>query len=184
MNIEKYECEVPMDEYIESCVDVSQFLEYCKQCDNYDRVWSCPSFSFDPEEYLKEYGSIRVIGYKVYVPEEERQRIYPDKERYLMMETLLAQPKEDLDREMLALEAENPGSKALSGGSCLYCKPAECAKIEGKPCRHPEKMRYSIEALGGNVGLTVTKYLGQELEWIEKGRLPRHFILVGGLLLP
>ena len=45
-------------------------------------------------------------------------------------------------------------------------------------------MRYSIEALGGNVGLTVTRYLGQKLEWIEEGRLPRYFMLVAGLLIP
>ena len=183
LDIQKYQCDVDMKEYIEDCVDVDQFIEYCKECHNYDQTWSCPPFSFDPAEYLKAYGRIRVIGWKINIPEEYRLRIYSNKEQNLMMETLLAQPKKDLDREMLLLEKENPGSMALSGGSCLYCKPGACAKTEGKPCRFPEKMRYSIEALGGNVGLTVTKYLKQKLEWIEKGRLPGHFILVAGLLM-
>ncbi len=182
--IEKYESDVLMEEYLEDCVDVPQFLEYCKQCHNYDKTWSCPSFDFDPVEYLKKYRTLRVIGWKIIIPEEYRLRIYPNKEQNLMMENLLAGPKRDLDREMLNLEKEYPGSRALSGGSCLYCKPSDCAKVEGKPCRFPEKMRYSIEALGGNVGLTVTRYLGQKLEWIEEGRLPRYFMLVAGLLIP
>ena len=45
-------------------------------------------------------------------------------------------------------------------------------------------MRYSVESLGGNVGLTVQKLLHLHLEWIEENRLPHHFILVNGLLLP
>lgn len=43
-------------------------------------------------------------------------------------------------------------------------------------------MRYSIEALGGNVGRTLSKYLHLKLLWMEKGRLPAYFIIVGGLL--
>lgn len=45
-------------------------------------------------------------------------------------------------------------------------------------------MRYSIESLGGNVGLTIEKLMGIHLEWMEEGRLPHHFVLVSGLLLP
>lgn len=38
------------------------------------------------------------------------------------------------------------------------------------------------EAIGGNVGKTISKLCGIEIEWIEDGRLPEHFVLVGGLL--
>ena len=43
-------------------------------------------------------------------------------------------------------------------------------------------MRYSIESLGGNVGLTVSKLMGIELEWMEEGKIPSYFVLAGGLL--
>ena len=43
-------------------------------------------------------------------------------------------------------------------------------------------MRYSIESIGGNVGLTLGKLMGIELEWMEEGRLPHYFVLVCGLL--
>ncbi len=183
-DIEIIESEVAMDEYLETCVDVPQFLEYCKQCTNYNHIWSCPPFSFDPVEYMKGYGRILFVGYKIIIPEEKRQKTYTKKEQEVLMKELLSGPKKALDADMLERERNHPGSKALSGGSCLSCDPGKCAKLEGKPCRYPEKMRYSVEALGGNVGLTVTKYLHQNLEWIEEGHLPGHFLLLGGLMLP
>jgi hypothetical protein len=45
-------------------------------------------------------------------------------------------------------------------------------------------MRYSIESLGGDVGLTAERYLGQPLLWIKDGILPDYLMLVGALLLP
>ena len=180
---ERYENTVTIDEYLETCVDVPQFLEYCRRCTNYEKVWSCPSFSFDPVAYFKQYTLLRIIGHKIILPEELTSKEITKEKQEVLLKDLLSTPKSALDSEMLRLEEETPGSRALSGGSCLYCSPASCARISGEPCRFPEKMRYSLEALGANVGLTVTKYLHQKLEWIEDGHLPHHFILVGGLLM-
>ena len=63
-----------------------------------------------------------------------------------------------------------------------YDGKGNCTRPEGKPCRYPEKMRYSIESIGGNVGKTVSKLLGIELEWIQDGKVPSYFVLCGGLL--
>ena len=93
-------------------------------------------------------------------------------------------PQEELEQEILKLEQEYPGSVSLSSGACLHCKNAECTRLSGKPCRFQDKMRYSIESLGGNVGKTVTKYLKQELQWVEEGKLPEYFMLIYGLLIP
>ncbi len=180
--IEEYTAETSLDLYIDDCVDVDQFLQYCKQCTNYNRVWSCPEFDFDPMEIWTSYKSLFILGRKVILDEELRLRVFSDEEREAFLKELLLEPKMDLDRTLLEMEHETPGSMALSGGSCLLCDPESCAKAEGLPCRHPEAMRYSIEALGGNVGRTVTRHLGEELLWMEKGRLPRYFIIVGGLL--
>lgn len=43
-------------------------------------------------------------------------------------------------------------------------------------------MRYSIEALGGNVGKTAEKLLGVEIKWAADGKLPGYFMLVCGIL--
>ena len=82
---------------------------------------------------------------------------------------------------MMEEEKKYPGSISLSAGSCSRCKGG-CTRPQGKPCRFPDEIRYSIESLGGNVGMTIEKLMGLELEWMEEGKLPSHFILVNGLL--
>ena len=57
------------------------------------------------------------------------------------------------------------------------------ARLEGKPCRMPERMRWSIEALGGDCGGALEKYFGESLQWSTGQRLPEQIILLGGLLL-
>ena len=90
--------------------------------------------------------------------------------------------KEDMSRELYEMEKQHPGSVSLSAGSCSMCREEGCTRSKGEPCRHPNLMRYSIESVGGNVGLTVSKLMGYELEWVEEGKVPSYFVLVGGLL--
>lgn len=177
-----YECVVPVEEYIQDCVDVPKFLSYCRQCSNYGKTWSCPEFSFDPVDYWKKYDSLRIIGLKIIVPEDLRTKTYDREGKAEIIEVLLKEHKKQFDDYLYEQEQGTEGGMSLGGGSCLRCGTQGCSRTEGKPCRQPDKMRYSIEALGGDVGKTVSKYLGQKLEWIEDGRLPDHFMLVGGVL--
>lgn len=94
----------------------------------------------------------------------------------------MKQVKSGMTEILYAKEAEYPGSVSLSAGSCTICGENNCTKKDGAPCRFPEKMRYSIEALGGNVGLTASRLLGIDLQWITEGQVPDYFVLVGGLL--
>ncbi|MDO5146529.1 MAG: DUF2284 domain-containing protein [Eubacteriales bacterium] len=181
--IEWYEHTVSVEEYLEKCVDVPVFLEYCKECHNYRQVWSCPPFSFSPMEYWKKYRTFHIIGMKILLPSSLTQKKYTEEERKEVLDAALLPKKEALNKKLLDMEKEREGSVSLSGGSCQICDGG-CTRPQGKPCRFPETMRYSIEALGGNVGLTVTKYLHQELQWMEEGKLPDYFMLIGGLLLP
>ena len=89
--------------------------------------------------------------------------------------------KEGLLGQLLALERAGDGALLLSAGSCTLCG-ARCTRPDGAPCRCPEKMRYSIEALGGNVAETAERYLHKPLLWIEDGRMPDYLTLVCGLL--
>ena len=90
--------------------------------------------------------------------------------------------KARLSRELYEKEQEFPGSVSLSAGCCTWCG-GTCKRAEGQPCRFPDKMRYSIESLGGNVGLTISRLMGIELEWMKEGTMPRYFVLVSGLLV-
>lgn len=181
---ERYEATVPVEEYVEQCVDVPEFLEYCRQCDNYERLWSCPSFSFDAEAYWRKYKTFRIVGLKILFSPEVIGRTYTGEERQELINEVLWKEKRKLGQELLELEREIPGSISLSGGHCTECAPGSCTRLQAKPCRFPEQLRYSIEALGGNVGLTVTKYLKQKLLWIEEGKMPEYLMLICGILLP
>ena len=170
--IERSEKTIKVNEYIEGYVNVEEFLEYCKECRNYEAVWSCPSYDFSPEDYWKEYDEFLVVARKIiFGPDVDVERSFE----------IMHEVKNDMSLELYELEKEYPGSISLSAGSCSMCKEG-CTRTEGFPCRYPDKMRYSIESLGGNVGKTVSKLMGYELEWVEEGKLPSYFVLVGGLL--
>lgn len=171
--IDKFEKTINIDEYVEGYVNVEEFEEYCKACPNYGSVWSCPPYTFSAEDYWKDYSELLVVARKINFQGEVSQE-----ESYKIMKEV----KADMARELYELEAEEPGSMALSAGSCDLCSEEGCTRKEVLPCRYPEKMRYSIESIGGNVGLTVRKLLGIHLEWIEEGKVPSYFVLVGGLL--
>lgn len=173
MKIETYEKIIDVPAYIKGYVNVEEFLECCKVCQNYEKKWSCPPYDFDPvEDYWKKFDKLHVIGKKMILTEEDKNN----------WENLMAEVKKELTETLFLEEEKHPGSRSLSAGSCRICGEENCNKPLGKPCRFPDKMRYSIESLGGNVGLTASKLLGIELQWIEEGSIPDYFVLVGGLL--
>lgn len=175
------EREVPLAEYRAQCVDVPKFLGYCAACPNYGGTWSCPPFDFDPQEIWDRYDRILLRAVKVPVPAELREKVLSPQEINGESHALLAPIKHDLLSSLLEQERATPGSLALSAGRCQECQV--CTKASGQPCRQPERMRHSIESLGGDVGKTLSLYLGQELLWGREGHLPEYYILLGGLLL-
>ena len=173
--------EVPLAEYRAQCVDVPKFLGYCAACPNYGRTWSCPPFDFDPQTVWDRYDRILLRAVKVLIPEELRQIHFSPQELDRESHALLYPIKRQLLFTLLEQERATPGSLALSAGRCQECQV--CTKASGQPCRQPERMRHSIESLGGDVGKTLSLYLGQELLWGREGHFPEYYILLCGLLL-
>ena len=77
-------------------------------------------------------------------------------------------------------ERETPGSQMLLAGTCDQCET--CEKVQGHPCGRPELLRYSIEALGGDVEGCLQHYFHLPMLWGRDGKAPDYFVLVGGLL--
>ena len=65
MKIETFEKTIKVDEFIEGYVNVEEFLECCKVCENYEQVWSCPTYDFDPVDYWKRFENLYVVGKKM-----------------------------------------------------------------------------------------------------------------------
>lgn len=172
--------EIGVEEYIKEYVNVEEFLEYCKECPNYDEIWSCPSFDFDPVEYWKAYRTLELYAVEIFLDEKDAGRLAAPEELQYFGHGMLREEKKRLTDLLYEKEKEYPGSISLSAGTCLLCE--ECSRKDGMPCRHPEKIRYSIEAIGGDVGRTISRLMGIELEWVTEGRLPSKYVLVCGLL--
>ncbi|MGF6376431.1 putative metal-binding protein [Clostridiales Family XIII bacterium PM5-7] len=173
MKIEIVEQTVNVREYMEKYIHVEAFLEKCKECGNYNQVWSCPTFDFDPLDYWKEHDTLRIIGKKLFFDEHEKAD----------WRTALDQATADFTKELYVEEGKTPGSVCLIAGDCHLCAEGQCTKKQGIPCRHPDKLRYSIEALGGDVGATANDLLDIELLWIKDGIVPDYFALIGGMLI-
>ena len=64
---------------------------------------------------------------------------------------------------------------------CPYCGGAACARIDGKPCKHPDKVCPSLEAIGFDISKTAKDLLGLEIKWSQDGLIPEYLTLVCGI---
>ena len=161
--VQSTEQRVPIAEYLSACVDVEKFIGYCRACRNYGRRWSRPSFDFDPLDLWKRYQAIHIHA-RVLTPVRGADMV-------VMMEGLKRE-KEKLTDALLKMERDTPGSLALSAGSCSLC--GSCTR---------QGMRYSIEALGGDLSETMERYFQRPIRWSRNGEVPDYLTLVGGLLV-
>lgn len=173
-NIERVSADVPMDEFLAECVDIPQFLGYCRECRNYETRWSCPSFDFDPMDIWQHYSSVHIVG-----------RVLRPLPGVTLDEAVagMAPVKQQLLDELMEMEAQTPGSLVLSAGACYLCGD-NCARVSGEACRFPEKMRHSMESIGGDVNKAAEVFLHRPMQWIKNGEMPEYLMLVLGLLLP
>ena len=87
--------------------------------------------------------------------------------------------KRAADERLRKLEARIPESLSLSSGGCILCE--NCTRKEGKPCRQPDKMRYSLDAFGFDLSAITKDIFHIEILWC-KGSLPKYFTLIHALL--
>lgn len=173
-DIERVSADVSMENFMDKCVDIPQFLGYCRECRNYRKRWSCPSFDFDPMEIWEKYSSVHIEG-----------RVLRPLEGVTLEQAVrgMEAVKQDMLAELMHMEAETPQSLVLSAGACYLCGD-NCARLNGEPCRFPNKMRYSMESLGGDVNKAAEIFLHRPMQWIKNGEMPEYLMLVLGLLLP
>lgn len=170
--VEELLAPVPVGEFLETCVDVKKFEALCRQCPNYGKIWACPPLGEDPLALWREYETLELHA-RVLIPGESMG------EKELM--EAFREEKLRLSRKVLNLEKNHPGSRSMAASTCLQCSP--CQRVLGRPCLHPEQLRYSIEALGGDVGKLMEVYLHRPIQWIRQGILPPYLTIVAGLLL-
>ena len=74
-----------------------------------------------------------------------------------------------------------PAARAFFAGTCLLCPPEHCTRRENLPCRHPESIRPSLEALGFDVARTTSGLFGIDLQWGRPDAPPACLTLLSAL---
>lgn len=173
ISTERYTAEIDAATYIREFRRTEYFIKLCQQCGNYGRRYGCPPLDEATLASVGRYRRVRIIGVKI----TPRDTALPLEAANELMEPVIAQ----LNGELLAMERELGGVCFGFVGKCPYCADAPCARIEGKPCRHPEKVRPSLEAVGFDISRTAQELLGLEIKWGRDGRLPEYLTLVCGI---
>jgi len=177
--VEYHKNAMPLTDFQQRYQHREKFLAFCRECPRYDAAWSCPPLPFDPQEYLQRFAWINVICAKITIsPEVIATADTPDKIKAMGWEILL-DVKLDLEEKLRRLEKDIPASVSLSSGGCNLCP--SCSRKDGDPCRHPDKMRYSLDAFGFDLSAITKDMFAIDILWC-KDRLPAYFTLIHGLL--
>lgn len=160
-------------EYIRMFRDSGKVWRACEHCPNYGRSWACPPFLPDQARLPEGYKRVLLIVSKI-IPDERKSARFTSRE-------LIACERERVERRLLEMERECDGRALTAVGSCTDCDGSECARMRGLPCRHPERVRPSLEAYGFDVGRTVSELFGLPMLWSRGGRMPEYLLLVCGL---
>lgn len=165
---EVYIKEAEVTDYVRDYYEPARFLPLCKECRQYGRRWTCPPFGKAPAVF--DYKKVTLIATKIYPAERD---IPIDAADALMLP--VRRRTEEILQEMEKLFG---GYASSNVGECLHCPPGECTRPEGKPCRHPELIRPSLEAYGFDLVRTLTDLFGIEPKWSRDGLVPEYLTLV------
>lgn len=170
---------INIDDMIQKAYDKNKFLELCKACSNYDQIHNCPPFDFETRDFLKNYKFFTAFALKLIFSKKEIENNNSWQKSIDFTALTLMPCKKILHEEMLKVEKLYENSLFLTMGSCNECEI--CEKKNNNPCKHPEKMRYSIEALGFDVTKILKDYFDIEIKWAVEG-IPEYYTLLCGLL--
>lgn len=164
------EAELPIDNLIKRYYRPESLLPLCKACENYGKNYACPPADADPLNLLCRFAHIRLFAAKLllteHVAKSEVESIYVDAMSYF-------------NDVLYRKEAEKSKSMAVMPGSCRLCR--ECARIEGEPCRHPAKLRMSLDAFSLEIAQMAKELFHIELQWYMN-KQPEYLTMIGGIL--
>ncbi len=173
-NIEYKENLITIDQALEF-YNINKVSEYCKECTNYSKIWSCPPHDFNPKKYLKSFNKILIVSGKIVLDKKAFTDGYKSE-----INEVFQIARREFGNKIILLEDDYNNSEALIAGNCFQCN--KCKRETNEKCILKNNMRYSLEALGLMVSEITSKVLEQEIIWI-KDEVPDYLLTVGGLLM-
>jgi predicted metal-binding protein len=149
------------------------FCKMCKiGCKNYDNKFSCPPFSGNFIELVGNRDGIFVVLFLM-----DLSKI--DSTQYNKLRIANSIMKSRMDKIMRIMESKFD-TKFFSTGSCRLCRTCQL-KLK-KSCKHPDKMRYSLEATGVDCDDLSKKLFNLPLLWFNNGQAPKYTCVIAGLI--
>lgn len=135
-------------------MDFDYFTGLCKNgCPHYNLSYTCPPNSPKYTDYTKDFENTLVIAMYTDVNEENSiSDIHP----YL---------RRILSDMLIPIEKEFNGL-LTDGGRCRYCE--KCTYVDNLPCRFPDKIRFSMEAMGIDLDKVCREVLNHKIVWDKK----------------
>jgi predicted metal-binding protein len=145
------------------------------KCPSYGHSWACPPVAPYLEEKISKFSKFYLIYYQFDINEyiEKEKAIHPKSSETKLKNKILIGNflRNKLEKEIYAFLANNQKNHdekcVLWDGYCRVCSNTVdkgCNYDSGEPCRHPDKIRYSMEAVGIDVTKMVQK-LNLNIEW-------------------
>ena len=159
--------------------DREKFMAFCRECPRYGALWSCPPLSFDADEFLSPYAWVNLLCAKIHLDSETIRAADTAEKMKTTGWDVVSAVKLNIEERLRKLEAQIPESVSLSSGGCNLCE--SCTRKSGKPCRQPDKMRYSLDAFGFDLTAITKDLFRIEILWCRDS-LPEYFTLMHGLL--
>lgn len=182
MNYSITQKEVTIDaaDFIRRYRDIQRIENLCTQCPSFGNLWSCPPYGFDAATVSDGFKAVTLMGTTIAFDDDTVKACHGAKAKSRQVATLAMEKLwQTLLPELMERERLLPGSRVFTF-RCRLC-PEGCTKPMGKPCRHPDKMRHSLEAVGFDVSAAAHDLLDIDLEWSSDGSLPRHITLITAL---
>lgn len=141
-------------------IDKPKFQNLCKSgCKVFGTKWSCPPAS---PEYISFKKSVVIILWM--------NNTIESKNEYTKVKAINSILKSRLYKVLL----QYPNTNIFGSGSCRLCQ--KCQYPE--PCKHPDKMIYSMESVGIDVD-SLCQSFGHTLQWYKKGEKYKYGSVVG-----
>ena len=170
--IDRFECTMPIEELLDNYFDYSCTHTRCMACDLYGRTWSCPPLPMDPETFLRGFRTYHLIVDRI---DNSTAADVAEAQSWMFTE------KTRFDAEMRELEKlAPPGSYGLAAQECEACRV--CSRTLGKPCVHPDIMRFGPETIGIAPVRMVPAKFGFDVVWSDGTSIPPYYLLVAGVL--
>lgn len=171
--------DIKVEDYVENYVDVDKYLQYCKNCSAYNSNWSCPPFDFNPLDIWNSFNDLKIEALKIDFSEDIVKKTF-SKNGLVFISNYVKTEKDNLKQILYNYENQYKNSLALFFGQCDLCD--SCSRKNNNECLFPDKSRYSIESLGGNVDQFIEDTFGYKILWVDENKVPEYLIYVGGLL--